>query len=40
MIVLTDIVLKKDKNCYPQVFLEECEYIEKEKKWLDVLLIM
>ena len=39
MIVLTDIVLKKDKNCYPQVFLEECKYIEKEKKWLDVLLI-
>ena len=32
MVLLTDFVLKKDENYYPQVFLRECKYIEKEKK--------
>ena len=27
-----DSALKEDKNYYPQVFLKECNYIEKEKK--------
>ena len=26
-----DSALKKDENCYPQVFLKERKYIEKEK---------
>ena len=30
--ILIDSVLKKDKNYYLQVFLEECKYIFKEKK--------
>ena len=25
-----DSALKKDKNCYPQVFLKECTYIKKK----------
>ena len=25
-------VLRTGKNCYPQVFLEECKYVVKEKK--------
>ena len=29
---MIDYVLKKDKNYYPQVFLRECNYIDKEKK--------
>ena len=29
---LIDSVLKKDEHYYPQVFLKECKYIEKEKK--------
>ena len=31
-VIIIDFVLKKDKNYYPQVFLEECKYIDKEKK--------
>ena len=31
-VTLTDSVYKKDKNYYPQVFLEECKYVVKEKK--------
>ena len=30
--VLIDFVLKKDNKYFPQVFLEEWKYIEKEKK--------
>ena len=30
--ILIDSVLKKDDKYYPQVFLEECKYIIKEKK--------
>ena len=32
--ILIDFVLKKDENCYPQVFLKECKYNEKEKKMI------
>ena len=31
-VIIIDFVLKKDKNYYSQVFLEECKYIDKEKK--------
>ena len=31
-VISIDFVLKKDKNYYPQIFSEECKYIEKEKK--------
>ena len=31
-VILIDSVLKKDKNYYSQVFLEECKYIKKGKK--------
>ena len=31
-VILIDSVYKKDKNYYPQVFLEECKYVVKEKK--------
>ena len=31
-IILTNSVLKKDESYYPQVFLKECKYIEKEEK--------
>ena len=27
-----DFVFKKEENYYPQVFLKECKYIDKEKK--------
>ena len=29
---MIDSVYRRDKNYYPQVFLEECKYIVKEKK--------
>ena len=31
-VILIDSVFRKGKNCYPQVFLEECKYVIKEKK--------
>ena len=31
-VILLDWVYKKDKNYYPQVFLEECQYVIKENK--------
>ena len=31
-VISLDCALKKDEKCYPQVFLKECKYIEKEKK--------
>ena len=31
-VILIDSVYRKDKNYYPQVFLEECKYVVKEKK--------
>ena len=36
-VITIDYVLKKDENYYPQVFLKECKYIEKEKK-LEILM--
>ena len=32
MVILIKFVLEKDENCYLQLFLKECKYIEKEKK--------
>ena len=31
---MIDSVYRKDKNCYPQVFLVECKYVVKEKRCL------
>ena len=31
-LVLIDSVFRTGKNCYPEVFLEECKYVVKEKK--------
>ena len=30
-VIETDFILKKNENYYPQIFLIECKYIEKEK---------
>ena len=32
IVILIDFVLKKDEQFYPQAFLKECKYIEKEKR--------
>ena len=37
VVISLDSALKKDEVYYPQVFLEEWKYIEKEKKWLDII---
>ena len=37
-VILNDFVLKKEGEFYQQVFLKECNYVEKEKKQLDILL--
>ena len=29
-VISLDSALKKDRNCYPQVFLKECKCIEKK----------
>ena len=31
-VILIDSVYRKHKDYYPQVFLEECKYVVKEKK--------
>ena len=31
-VILIDSIFRTDKNYYPQVFLEECKYVVKEKK--------
>ena len=31
-VILIDSVFRTSKNCYPQVLLEECKYVVKEKK--------
>ena len=31
-VILIDFVFRTGKNYYPQVFLEECKYVIKEKK--------
>ena len=33
-IIVTDSICKMTNNFYPQVFLEECKYIETEKKMI------
>ena len=35
--ILIDLVYKTDKSYYPQVFLEECKYIVKEKKMFNYI---
>ena len=37
-VILIDSVFRTDKNYYPQVFLEECRYVVKEKWFLNILL--
>ena len=37
-VILIDSAYKKDKNFYPQVFLEEYKYVVKEKLRLSLLL--
>ena len=32
LVILIDYFFRKGKCCYPQVFLEECTYVFKEKK--------
>ena len=32
MVILIDSVFRTIKNYYPQVFLEKCKYVVKEKK--------
>ena len=31
-VILLDSAFRTGKNCYPQVFLEECKYVVTEKK--------
>ena len=38
LITLVDLVYRTDKNCYSQVFLEECKYFFNKKKCLSILL--
>ena len=38
-VITIESALKKDGNYYPQMFLKEYKYIQKEKKWLDILLM-
>ena len=33
-VILINSVFRTDKNYYPEIFLEECKYIVKEKKML------
>ena len=37
-VVQIESVNRKDKDYYPQVFLEECKFVIKEKRWLSLLL--
>ena len=34
LVILIDSAFKMGKNYYPQVFLEECKYVVKEKKYV------
>ena len=38
-VILIDSVFRTGKNYYPQVFLEECKYVAKEKISLSILLM-
>ena len=37
---MLDSVFRTSKNYYPQMFLEECKYGVKEKKFLSILLVI
>ena len=37
-VILFDSVFKKGKNYYPQVFLEECKYVTKVNRCLNIFL--
>ena len=37
--IFIDFVSRTDKYYYPQVFVEECKYVVKEKRCKSVLLI-
>ena len=37
-VILIDSVYRKGKDCFRQMFLEECKYVFKEKKNLNILL--
>ena len=39
-VILIHTVFKMVKNFYPQVYLKECKYILKEKRHLDILLLI
>ena len=39
LVILIDSVYRTDKIYYPQVFLEECKYVVKEKRCLSILLM-
>ena len=39
-VTLIDPVFRTGKNYYSQVFLEECKYVVKEKRHLNILLAM
>ena len=38
-VISTDFVIKVDKKSYPQVYLEECKYEIKKKRWQDLLML-
>ena len=38
LVILIDSVFRTGKNYYPQVYLEECKYVTKEKRHLNILL--
>ena len=37
-VILIDSVCRASKNYYPQILLEECKYVVKEKRFLSILL--
>ena len=37
-VILIDSVFRASKNYYPQILLEECKYVVKEKRFLSILL--
>ena len=39
-VILIDSIFRTGKNYYPQVFLEECKYVVKEKKVPSILLMI
>ena len=40
LIILIDSVFRTEKNYYPQVYLEECKYVVKEKRYLTMLVMI